>query len=219
MSEKRGCLGFLFGRKEPEQSQELPYRLRNDFLSDAEYSFFGVLRQVFGDRYYICPKIALKEIIFVARPHENMSYYSQIDRKHVDFLLYDLGTRNPVMGIELDDKSHDRRDREKRDVFVNEVFETAGLPLARVTAAASYNLADLKRYLEERLSQIPCPVIPEVQTHTPSEVVAAAEMAAAGDRAVCPKCNITMVIRNSKRGKFYGCKNYPRCKETKSIDA
>ncbi|NLM24168.1 MAG: hypothetical protein GX210_08825 [Firmicutes bacterium] len=28
-----------------------------------------------------------------------------------------------------------------------------------------------------------------------------------------------MVVRQSKRGRFYGCKNYPRCKEIKSIEA
>jgi hypothetical protein len=226
MSEKRGCLGFLLGGKKtetsqvPEQSQGLPYRVRDDFLSDAEFSFFGVLRQIFDDRYYICPKISLKEIFFVLRPNENMSYHNKIDRKHVDFLLYDLGTRNPVMGIELDDKSHSRSDREQRDVFVNEVFEATGLPLARVTAAASYNLADLKRYLEETLSvNIQSTDEPEVLIESAGEAVAASETAATvAGLTVCPKCGIAMVLRDSKRGKFYGCKNYPRCKEIRSIE-
>ena len=225
MSEKRGCLGFLFGGKKtetsqvPEQSQALPYRLKDDFLTDAEYSFFGVLRQIYADRYYICPKISLKEIFFVLRPNENMNYHNKIDRKHVDFLLYDLETRKPLMGIELDDKSHSRSDRVQRDVFVNEVFQATGLPLARVTTAASYNLADLKRYLEEKLSEhIQRQDEPEVQTTT-REAVTAETAATVSGLTVCPKCGITMVLRESKRGKFYGCKNYPRCKETISVES
>ena len=36
---------------------------------------------------------------------------------------------------------------------------------------------------------------------------------------VCPKCQIEMVVRKTRRGmnkgqKFYGCVNYPRCKQT-----
>ncbi|HOL16269.1 MAG TPA: DUF2726 domain-containing protein [Bacillota bacterium] len=216
MSEKRGCLGFLFGGKKPQQDPGLPYRVRDDFLSDAEYSFFRVLRQIYGDRYYICPKIALKDIFYVLRPNENISFYNKIDRKHVDFLLYDLETRKPVLGIELDDRSHGRNDRQQRDVFVNEVFEAAGLPLARVTAAASYNLAELKRYFEEKLPAIRGEDSKEIPAGA-GEVAAANETAASTADILCPKCGIPMVIRNSKRGQFYGCKNYPRCRETRDI--
>ena len=31
---------------------------------------------------------------------------------------------------------------------------------------------------------------------------------------ICPKCNGSLVIRNSLYGKFYGCSNYPNCKFT-----
>jgi hypothetical protein len=93
-----------------------------------------VLKQIYGERYTIFAKVSLKDIFFVSRPDKNMSYYNKIDRKHVDFLLYDLESNKPVLGIELDDKSHSRSDRKERDIFVNQIFEAAGLPLARVKA-------------------------------------------------------------------------------------
>jgi ssDNA-binding Zn-finger/Zn-ribbon topoisomerase 1 len=39
---------------------------------------------------------------------------------------------------------------------------------------------------------------------------------------VCPNCGITMVLRFSKAGditsdKYYGCLNYPDCKETRFL--
>ena len=33
----------------------------------------------------------------------------------------------------------------------------------------------------------------------------------------CPYCGQPMVIRNGRYGLFYGCRNYPRCKGTRSI--
>ena len=31
---------------------------------------------------------------------------------------------------------------------------------------------------------------------------------------ICPQCGGTLVRRNGKYGKFYGCSNYPKCKFT-----
>lgn len=33
----------------------------------------------------------------------------------------------------------------------------------------------------------------------------------------CPKCDKKMILRNSARGSFYGCSNYPNCKGTKAV--
>lgn len=34
----------------------------------------------------------------------------------------------------------------------------------------------------------------------------------------CPKCNGLLLLRNGKKGFFYGCENYPKCKFTKSCE-
>jgi len=56
---------------------------------------------------------------------------NRIDRKHVDFLLCDPATMRPLLGVELDDASHQRRDREQRDRLMEQAFAAAELPLAR----------------------------------------------------------------------------------------
>lgn len=153
-SEPQGCLTAILnlfgirlaaGSGRPEQ---LPYRRRDDFLTAAELSFYRVLMLGLDGSHLVCPKVNLADIFFVARPNENQSYRNKIDRKHVDFLLLDPTTMKPIIGVELDDASHARRDRQDRDEFVDQVFEAAGLPLLRVRAAASYspqNIADLVR--------------------------------------------------------------------------
>ena len=132
-----GLIGFrLTG---PTASEHLPYRQRDDFLSAAEVSFYRVLLMGLNGSFVICPKVNLADIFFVARPHENQSYRNKIDRKHVDFLLCDPSTLKPIVGVELDDVSHSRPDRQDRDRFVDQVFEVAGLPLLHVPAASGYN--------------------------------------------------------------------------------
>jgi hypothetical protein len=35
------------------------------------------------------------------------------------------------------------------------------------------------------------------------------------DRKICPRCNMIMVLRDGRRGKFYGCSRFPRCRGTR----
>ncbi|MFW6047390.1 MAG: DNA topoisomerase, partial [Candidatus Woesearchaeota archaeon] len=35
---------------------------------------------------------------------------------------------------------------------------------------------------------------------------------------ICDKCGAKMLIRNGRNGKFLGCSNFPKCKNTKSLD-
>lgn len=209
-AEPIGCLAAilrLFGIKlggSATVGGVLPYRQRDDFLSAAELSFYRVLAKGLNDSFVICPKVNLADIFFVARPNENRSYKNRIDRKHVDFLLCDPTTMKPILGVELDDSSHARRDRQDRDQFVDQVFEAAGLPLLRIRAAAGYNpqqIADQVRSASTGRAGIRMAVL--VQEGTP----------------ICPKCDSQMVLRTAKKGgqqgeKFWGCSNYPKCRET-----
>lgn len=36
-------------------------------------------------------------------------------------------------------------------------------------------------------------------------------------RNLCPYCKVELVLRNGKNGKFYGCRNFPRCRYTKNF--
>lgn len=211
MSETRdqrpGCLGRILQalglQPQTETEPELPYHLVEDFLSPAELSFYHVLLQVVGEQVTISTKVSLGDLFYAKTGDrgENLRYRNKIDRKHVDFLLCDSKTMQPLMGIELDDASHNRQSRQERDVFVNQVFEAAGLPLVRVPAQASYAPREIAAQLEgARLRENPPP-----------------DISAPEKAPLCPSCNIPMVVRTAKRGshkgeQFYACPNYPECK-------
>jgi hypothetical protein len=52
----------------------------------------------------------------------------------------------PMLGIELDDLSHQRADRKERDMFVNRLFASTGVPLLRLPVQ---ELDHLERLVEE----------------------------------------------------------------------
>ena len=216
-----GCLGsilrlFGVGTEAPPSVEPLPYRRRDDFLSPAELSFYRALSAAVGGQAHICPKVNLADIFFVVKPNENRSARGRISQKHVDFLLCDSQSMKPLAGIELDDSSHARADRQKRDALVDGVFAAAGLPLVRIPAAASYSPADLALKLATHVAGTAAPV--SISTMTPT-----VDASSAGDAApLCPKCGVSMVLRTASKGKqagkqFYGCPNYPKCRETRPV--
>lgn len=206
-----GCLGGILrllgidlGSRTPADVQELPYRLRDDFLSAAELSFFHVLASVVQNKAVICPKVRLADLFFVALPHQSQSYRNKIDRKHVDFLLCNPQTLKPLLGIELDDSSHARSARQERDQFVDDVFEDAGLPLLRVPARSTYSPNELLGLITPHLSNH--------AASPPHQRISEADQI-----PTCTKCNLPMVRRVSFKGQragqsFWGCPNYPQCR-------
>lgn len=99
--------------EEPEALPDFPYELRNNFLSAAELSFYEVLRGVVGSRAVVCPKVGLADVFWVHLEDKSKFriYTNKIDRKHVDFLLCEVASMRPLVGIELDDRSHQREAR------------------------------------------------------------------------------------------------------------
>jgi very-short-patch-repair endonuclease len=216
--DRSGCLSIFFPflkRSQNESiSKPLPYRLRDDFLSPAEFSFYKVLSSLIGARLTIQSKVRLADVFFVARPNENFAYFNKIAQKHLDFLVCDSITMKPLFGIELDDSSHKQNNRQERDEFVESVCEVAGLPLLRFPVQREYNsrelAAQIAPFVKDKIG---------VSTPTQSEV-----SRQAGSIPLCPKCDIPMVLRTVAKGEhkgkqFYGCQNYPRCREMKPVTA
>lgn len=161
-SEKTGCLGLLFGwLKSPGDAGgskiTFPYGRRDDFLSPAELSFFRVLKSEMSAEWHLIAKVNLADLFFVRQPHRNQAARNRIDRKHVDFVLCDAATMEPLLGIELDDSSHDRKDRVERDGLVDKVFEAAGLPMLHVKAARTYQPAALMEAVRAKLGPAAAP--------------------------------------------------------------
>jgi hypothetical protein len=193
---------------------EYPYFVRDDFLSPAELSFYLVLKSAVSEWALVCPKVALGDLFYAKSSDHSQyrTYTNKIDRKHVDFLLCDPKTVRPILGIELDDKSHQRPDRQERDEFVENVFSAAKLPLVRVPVRHSYSVTELNSFLKQ------CVGKKEVSASTPPVV----QSVNATPR--CQKCGSEMVLRTAKSGpnqgeKFWGCSDFPKCRGILKFEA
>jgi len=136
-----------------EKSEDLPYVLKRYLMSKAERSFFGVLEQVTDNsKYYIFPQVSLGNLVTVEKGTGSyQAFHNKVDRKSVDFALFEKSTISPVLAIELDDSSHDREDRQERDAFVDRVLAKAGLPLLHVRAQAAYDPKQLAASIGEAI--------------------------------------------------------------------
>lgn len=97
-----GMLLRLFGlgpAAAPGLTGPLPYRVRDDFLSAAERSFYGILVSAVAGRGVVFCKVRLADIFFVSRPNENAAARNRIDRKHADFVVCDPAAGLPLVRV------------------------------------------------------------------------------------------------------------------------
>lgn len=153
-----GCLTAIFSifRQTGKTSDPiaLPYQLRNNLLSPAEFSFYKVLANLVQKKLEIQCKVRLADIFYTPRG-TNISHFNRIAGKHIDFLLCEPTTMKPVLGIELDDSSHNKPNRQQRDNFIDDVFKTTGLPLLHLPAKQAYNQQELSTQISQVLTKRP----------------------------------------------------------------
>jgi hypothetical protein len=191
-----------------DQSERLPYRLREHFMSTPEMALFRTLQEMVGKRYIICTKVALNDVFYIVRPNENVHFFNKIFRKHVDFLLCDPGTFKPVFGVELV-KPVARSETREADQFMEDLFLSAGLPLVHVPSSEHYAQRDVVELFQLAVTK--------VQDTTPLRATDKADSV-----PMCPVCDRMMVLRIHRNGsnagkKYYGCIDNPHCPGTVEI--
>lgn len=187
-----------------------PYERQESILTPAEKAFYEVLSSLAGEEIAICPKPSVREVLRV-RPNvrrDRQKYFNWISQKHVDFVLCDRQTMRILCAVELDDRSHDRRDRRQRDAFLDKAFRKARLPLFHVPCRKSYGEAELAELMDFLCDgrRWELPDWEQEQDEAP----------------LCPDCGIPMVLRTASRGphageSFYGCPNFPDCRRTRPL--
>ncbi len=128
-------------------------RLRPEVLSPAERLLWAALQLAVGNRYAIFVKVRVGDLLKVeGQGGKPTSARNRIQQKHADFVLCDPKSTCPVIVIELDDRSHQRSERQARDQFVDRAYAAAGVPILHVRARDRYAPGELAREIEERTS-------------------------------------------------------------------
>lgn len=210
--------------------QAFPYRSKEFLMSPAERSFLGVLDQVLSkSNYRVFAQVRLADIVQVDKGLKRADWqraFNTISRKHVDYVVCKAEDMAIVGAVELDDESHQQSKRRDRDQILDNILEAAGIPLARVKAAATYspneilnllfNEFSLKLY--DNISESDGSPINQVVNHEmDKEGVIDSIDPIQNEEPKCPKCGSPLLPRVAKKGKyqgqkFWGCSQFPICK-------
>jgi hypothetical protein len=129
--------------------QPLPFRPRARLHSKGERAFWYPLFRAVKGRYRVFCKVRLADVVSVPDdfPDARM-WFQKIGNYHVDFVICEPKTTQPLLVVELDDRSHRQSDCVERDRFKDAVLGAAGVPLLRVKAATAYDPLELTRKAE-----------------------------------------------------------------------
>ena len=125
----------------------LPYHKVNSFFTDNEKGFFNILHNI-SLKYntILFSKVRLADIIYMKNiDKSNIKYWNKIKSKHVDFIVCSPNKFEILFIIELDDSTHNRKNRIDRDEFVDKALFTVNLPIFHIEVSDNYNI----NYIEE----------------------------------------------------------------------
>ncbi|HCA2210932.1 TPA: DUF2726 domain-containing protein, partial [Klebsiella pneumoniae] len=110
----------------------------NDTLmTPREQHFYrALLRHTSRKRWLLCPQVRVADIATLAphiRPRSRTWWqlFRMASQWHCDVVIVDIRTFAIVGAIELDDASHLKKQRIRRDILLEEVLRQAGIPLLR----------------------------------------------------------------------------------------
>lgn len=128
----------------------LLYRKKGRAMNESEQALYINLQKVLGDRYIILSKIRIEDFVEAVKGRGHYGARGRIKSRHVDFLICDRATTEPLLAIELDGGSHLDARRQDRDHFVDTLYESIGLPVKHIPVGS--NFAEWASRINDQLS-------------------------------------------------------------------
>ncbi len=116
-------------------------------LTKNELKFYRILKQITDKLgYSLFCQVSLYQIV------ENKNYkdFNKIKSKSIDFVITQENCKI-LLCIELDDNSHKKTQRIKRDNFINDLFKDLEIKLLRIPTQSFYNMEELEQKIKESL--------------------------------------------------------------------
>jgi len=109
---------------------EYNYIVKNNPMTEREKQFCMNIKEI-TDKYnlIIIPQLQMQRIFNTKK--EDISAFNKIKSKSIDFAIVD-NNYNYKFFIELDDYTHNYKNRVERDNFVNALFEKYNLKLIKI---------------------------------------------------------------------------------------
>jgi hypothetical protein len=226
-------------RRAPNDDEVLCYELGERLLNDEQCRFLEVLEQAVGTDHRVLARIALADVVTVDETLEGPALdtaMARLDGRQFSFLVCTRAALEPVCAVELDAPSGRQSKMAGRDLQLDAICEQAGLPLLRVPAQASYQVADIGLQFDA-LFEPPMPTLTPAQQRAEREPVfesiiagglsmsarpdsAAADSSASSSAQTmeCPRCAAPMVLQRAPKGAapdkaYWACSLAPGCRQ------
>lgn len=123
------------------------YEKKTYLLTQNELKFYKLLKNITEkNNLNVFSQVALYEII----KSKNIKYFNKIKSKTIDFVITDVNCKIKLC-IELDDPTHIKENRQKRDKFVDNLFKELNIKLIRIPVQSYYKLNELENKIKESL--------------------------------------------------------------------
>jgi hypothetical protein len=117
-------------------------------LTKNEAAFFRVLQSVIGGHFVISCKVRLADIVTCNDQDWKQGRANRISQKHIDFVIASADSSRIIAAIELDDRTHRRPERRRRDEFVDGLLKQIDVRLIRVPASWRYSRQSVEEAVE-----------------------------------------------------------------------
>ena len=188
------------------------YARRESLFTAAEFRFLQVLRRALPSELEVFAKVRVADVLQPLQgldPNAWRAAFNRITGKHLDFVLCDRESGRLVCAIELNDRSHERRERRERDEMLTDACAGAGFPLLMIPAARDYDPESLRATILEAMGKYPAP--PLSVERLPTD-------------AACPRCGGALERKIARRAPrtgsaFLACERFPTCRYTTDLPA
>ncbi|PJA90173.1 MAG: hypothetical protein CO137_00880 [Candidatus Magasanikbacteria bacterium CG_4_9_14_3_um_filter_32_9] len=142
--------GSFFGIKNilsniTDTKNDFQYERKSFLLSIPERRFFEKLQEIIPEGYVVFPQVLLSSIVYASSLKKDFwAHQNKINRKTVDFVIFEKEYLKPVIVIEYDGKSHEREDRQARDRFVDKVLEVSKIEIIHIKHRQNINFEEIE---------------------------------------------------------------------------
>ena len=121
------------------------YQKKIYLLTQNELKFYKLLKSITDrNNLNLFSQVSLYEII----NSKDIKSFNKIKSKTIDFVITDVNCKIKLC-IELDDPTHIKENRQKRDEFIDKLFNILDIKLIRIPVQNFYNLNDLEQKVKE----------------------------------------------------------------------
>lgn len=137
---------------ETSSEGRLPYKKKEFFLNASERKLFEFLQVALPKKYLVLPQVVMSSILnSPGSGKEFYKYQNKINRKILDFVIFEKNNLVPILAIEYDGPTHDRENRIQRDKFVDSVLESAGIDIVHIRSQQFLDLENIGKEINDRL--------------------------------------------------------------------